>query len=174
MSGWCTQCGRRRGSDGRCVNCDPWWTSPLIQVGGPALAICCVFLVGLVAAVSSPRSDPAADSSGDRQAPPAIFSTGAVATRLTPPVGPLSAPYVAAAPPPLATMPTLPADYFAPPPPPDAQQMAEFEELRYRVRVASGQMRSLTDSQARYGTYTPASPSTEKRGPGSVSASQPL
>ena len=33
--GWCTGCGRRRGADGRCANCDAWWASPLVAVGGP-------------------------------------------------------------------------------------------------------------------------------------------
>lgn len=34
-SGWCGSCGRKRGPDGRCENCDPWWSSPLIQYGAP-------------------------------------------------------------------------------------------------------------------------------------------
>lgn len=42
-AGWCGSCGRRRGADGRCPNCDPWWTSPLVQTGGPV--VICVSLV---------------------------------------------------------------------------------------------------------------------------------
>lgn len=37
-SGWCGSCGRKRGPDGRCENCDPWWSSPLIQYGAPLIA----------------------------------------------------------------------------------------------------------------------------------------
>ncbi|MES2463007.1 MAG: hypothetical protein V4671_20675 [Armatimonadota bacterium] len=37
LSGWCPECGRRRGADARCKNCDPWWTSPLVQAGVPAV-----------------------------------------------------------------------------------------------------------------------------------------
>lgn len=147
MSGWCTTCGRRRGSDGRCVNCDPWWTSPLIQVGGPALAITCVFLVGLVAAVTPPKADPSAVSSeSGRSSAPALFTPPAAPTYITP-TGPLTAPTFAAAPPPLATIPQLPPEFFQPTPPPDAQQMAEFEQLRYQVRLASIEMRARSDGQ---------------------------
>lgn len=35
QSGWCGSCGRKRGKDGRCETCDPWWTSPLVTYGGP-------------------------------------------------------------------------------------------------------------------------------------------
>lgn len=46
-SGWCGSCGRKRGPDGRCENCDPWWTSPLIQYGGPLVAgVTLILLVG--------------------------------------------------------------------------------------------------------------------------------
>ncbi len=37
LSGWCPECGLRRGADSRCKNCDPWWTSPLVQAGIPVL-----------------------------------------------------------------------------------------------------------------------------------------
>ena len=36
-SGWCDGCGRRRGRDGRCPNCDPWWGNAFIQIGGPMI-----------------------------------------------------------------------------------------------------------------------------------------
>jgi|GEM_PF-977055 hypothetical protein len=44
-AGWCGNCGRRRGPDGRCSNCDPWWTSPLFQIGGPAVLLVSLFLI---------------------------------------------------------------------------------------------------------------------------------
>ncbi|MBC8104224.1 MAG: hypothetical protein H7Z41_16740 [Cytophagales bacterium] len=37
LPGWCPECGRRRSGDARCANCDPWWTSPIIQAGLPVL-----------------------------------------------------------------------------------------------------------------------------------------
>ncbi|MBB6050654.1 hypothetical protein [Armatimonas rosea] len=178
MSGWCTTCGRRRGADGRCINCDPWWTSPLIQVGGPALAICCVFLVGIVAALTPPKPDPALGSShhGGSSSTPTVFSSPALSSGFVPPVGPLSAPRMAQAPPPLAAMPQLPASFFAPPPPPDAQQQAEFEQLRYQVRLASIQMRSRNEALTRYEpTFVPAgSPAKGQPGALSLSPSQSL
>ena len=48
LSGWCQQCGRKRGADGRCADCDGWWTSPLLRVGGPVIAVGTVLMVGLI------------------------------------------------------------------------------------------------------------------------------
>jgi hypothetical protein len=56
-SGWCTQCGRRRGDDGRCTNCDPWWTSGLIQVGAPLVAGTAALLVIFIASVGGRRPE---------------------------------------------------------------------------------------------------------------------
>ena len=39
---WCLRCGRRRGADGHCPDCDGWWTAPVYLYGG-----------GLVAAVTT-------------------------------------------------------------------------------------------------------------------------
>jgi hypothetical protein len=38
-SGWCHECGRKRGNDGRCARCDGWWTSPLLIFGFPIIAV---------------------------------------------------------------------------------------------------------------------------------------
>lgn len=47
-AGWCGNCGRKRGPDGRCANCDPWWTSPIVQIGGPiALLVSLGLIVGI-------------------------------------------------------------------------------------------------------------------------------
>jgi hypothetical protein len=150
-SGWCTVCGRRRGGDGRCVNCDPWWTSPLIQVGGPILAVGSLLLVGLAGAVTPPRRDTPASSAASRPSPPraAIFTSPTVSGSSIASAGPLSAPPLQAAPPPLAAMPQLPPDFYAPKPNPDAAMMESFEWLRYSVRVASNQMRARSELQAR-------------------------
>lgn len=42
--GWCAGCGRRLTRDGRCSNCDAWWASPLVGVGGPLLLVILVAL----------------------------------------------------------------------------------------------------------------------------------
>ncbi|WP_309715771.1 hypothetical protein [Armatimonas sp.] len=150
-SGWCTVCGRRRGADGRCVNCDPWWTSPLIQVGGPILAVGSLLLVGLAVAVTPPHRDTPASSAASRPPRPsaAIFTPPTVSGSSIASAGPLSAPPLQAAPPPLAPMPQLPPDFYAPKPDPDAAMMESFEWLRYSVRVASNQMRTRSEMQAR-------------------------
>ncbi len=139
-SGWCTACGRRRGNDGRCINCDPWWTSPLIQVGGPVLAVGSLFLVGLAIAVTPPRPDPAVASS----ARPTLFTPPAITRPFANSVAPLAPPAVQHPAPPLAAFPQLPASYFAPKPDPDAAMMESLAWLRYHVSVASGQMRSYS------------------------------
>ena len=46
-------------------------------------------------------------------------------------------------------MPQLPPDFYAPKPDPDAAMMESFEWLRYSVRVASNQMRTRSEMQAR-------------------------
>ena len=54
-SGWCGTCGLRRGADGRCSNCDAWWTSPLVQYGAPLL-IAFTFLLILGVSLLRPKS----------------------------------------------------------------------------------------------------------------------
>ena len=165
-SGWCTVCGRRRGNDGRCVNCDPWWTSPLIQVGGPILAVGSLFLVGLALAVAPPRPDPAAASSRPR---PTLFTPPAVSSTFASPVAPLAPPPVQHAAAPLAAMPQLPPDFYAPKPDPDAALMENLEWLRYHVRVASGQMRAHSAREMQQ----PSAATTIKT-QGQLTADQPI
>lgn len=153
-SGWCTTCGRRRGNDGRCINCDPWWTSPLIQVGGPILAVGSLLLVGLSIAVTPPRPDPAAQSAQTAR-PPALLSSPTLPLSASLGPAPLSPPPAPQAVPPLATIPQLPPEFYAPKPPPDAALMADFEWLQYRVRVASGQMRIQSDTSRQRERFTP-------------------
>lgn len=45
LSGWCRHCGRKRGADGRCADCDGWWTSPLLTSGVPVIALGTAFLL---------------------------------------------------------------------------------------------------------------------------------
>ena len=60
----------RRGGDGRCVNCDPWYTSPLVQVGVPALAATAAALVLLVSVAGpKPSLTPTSQRSAVTQAP---------------------------------------------------------------------------------------------------------
>jgi hypothetical protein len=57
LSGWCTECGRRRGADARCSNCEPWWTSPLVQAGIPAV-LGALFLMTSVSALIKQTEKP--------------------------------------------------------------------------------------------------------------------
>lgn len=74
LSGWCPGCGRRRGPDARCANCDPWWTSPLFQLGVPAV-LATLFLFSTTSAVLR-TSAPAAhrEGRGRQAAAPAAWS----------------------------------------------------------------------------------------------------
>ena len=47
-SGWCVDCGMRRGTDGRCANCDPWWTHPMLQHGGMAVVLAVIGTIIMV------------------------------------------------------------------------------------------------------------------------------
>ena len=47
-SGWCVDCGMRRGADGRCANCDPWWTHPMLQHGGMAVVLAVIGTIIMV------------------------------------------------------------------------------------------------------------------------------
>ncbi|WP_394796386.1 hypothetical protein [Armatimonas sp.] len=171
VSGWCTACGRRRGNDGRCVNCDPWWTSPLVQVGGPIVAVGSVLLIGLAIALTPPKPDPAvASASSGHSSPPALSPFSApIPSHNTLSLGPLSPPQFqpSAA---LAPIPKLPESFFAAPPHPDAAMLENFEQLRYQVRVASNQMRLHNE----FGARSEQSPRYQPRTPVMGINSQPL
>ena len=47
-SGWCVDCGMRRGADGRCANCDPWWTHPMLQHGGMAVVLAVIGTIVMI------------------------------------------------------------------------------------------------------------------------------
>src|SRR5438105_4566739 len=53
---WCPNCGRRRNPDGRCPDCDPWWTSPVVQYGGPLSLLIVLALLGGIALTQSHNS----------------------------------------------------------------------------------------------------------------------
>lgn len=94
---WCAGCGRKRTPDGRCPNCDAWWASPLVQVGGPVL-LAGLFLTAL--GVSTLRSQNAAvRPTALLTAPPPLRAAALVA----PLPGP--APIALAAPPEKAPLP---------------------------------------------------------------------
>ena len=46
--GWCGQCGRRLGRDGRCSNCDPWWTSPIMYYAGGLTVLVTFVVLGII------------------------------------------------------------------------------------------------------------------------------
>lgn len=125
VSGWCPHCGRRRGSDGRCNNCDPWYTNPLVQYGAPFVAVVTVFLVAGAAMLSPRRAE------GDTS-PGAVLSAQATQAAYLPLNAPYAAPARVTSIPPMPTPPSpaTVAANFAPSQPTDAQQFEELENLR--------------------------------------------
>jgi len=163
-SGWCERCGRRRGGDGRCTNCDPWWTSALVQVGAPLLAACAALLVFVIATFGSrpaplPQRASSGSSTGGRGGgvlasplapgyPSAMLNTGF-------PSAP-SASYVASAP-------LFPSNSISggsswrsapimPSVNPDAARWAELERLRSMVWAADAFERNLPTQPESSGT----------------------
>jgi len=67
-SGWCVDCGMRRGVDGRCANCDPWWTHPMLQHGGMAVVLAIIGTIVMVTVGKAKERDfeEAARSGGSR------------------------------------------------------------------------------------------------------------
>ncbi len=164
-SGWCERCGRRRGGDGRCANCDPWWTSALVQVGAPLLAACAALLVFVIATFGSrPTAVPTRSASSGSAA-----TSGRGGGVLTSPLAPgypmalntsfPSAPapsYVASAPMfPNNSVPGGSGWRSAPivtPVNPDAARWAELEELRSMVWAADAYERKLPSAPSPSGT----------------------
>ena len=125
---WCDHCGRRRGGDGRCVECDGWWTHPLLVFGVPIVGGTTALLVTFLL-MSGPTARGAsllATSQSLRPATAPVFagSTGSRAGFVNP------SGFLAAARPlsrqPLPPMPVLPP----PSPAPEAMQIAELGHLR--------------------------------------------
>jgi hypothetical protein len=105
------------------------------------LAVGTFLLVALVVALTPPKPDSAQSASGSLSAPTLSPFSAPLTTSLapSPSLGPLAPPMVSS--PTLAPIPQLPASFFAPPPNPEAEQLHQFEQLRYQVRLASIQMR---------------------------------
>jgi hypothetical protein len=106
-AGWCGSCGRRRGADGRCPNCDPWWTSALVQTGGPVVICVTLFLILGISLLRGRTNTTTPLAAAPRSAPysygasPAMpFATGAPSYPMTsmpaPPPAPVSIPVMAA------------------------------------------------------------------------------
>jgi hypothetical protein len=53
---WCPNCGRRRGPDGRCASCDPWWTMPVVQYSAGLSMLVLLLLLGGIA-IFQPHND---------------------------------------------------------------------------------------------------------------------
>jgi hypothetical protein len=141
QSGWCVACGRRRGSDGRCGNCDPWWTSPLVQVGGPILALGSLLLVVLLLSVSpvpqATRPTASNHSSGElpRSTMPSLLSASTPGFG-NPEMSALSAPPVQTAVAPLPPI-QLSPDVFRPLPTEDQLLINQMNQMRFLADSAS-------------------------------------
>ena len=150
-SGWCERCGRRRGGDGRCMNCDPWYTSPLVQVGVPVLAGVAAALVLLVSAFGpKPSLTPSSRAPVSEPAiAPAVLSAPSPAFSAFAPSAPsrsgvASAPFYVPPPPPSA----MPVAWTAAPAAasPDRQKWDDLEQLRSLVWSAAAAERSSPSS----------------------------
>jgi hypothetical protein len=161
-SGWCERCGRRRGGDGRCSNCDPWWTSPLLQVGAPLVAGCAAVLVFLISTYGTRPSE----RLGARETRPMSAPMPSAPSVLMPggPAGSVASilPYA-----PTAPFVANPAPTFASPrsidrsqgwssaplqetPSPEAMCWAELEQLRSMVWAADAAERQSSPSGGGY------------------------
>ncbi len=165
-SGWCQECGRRRGADGRCANCDPWWTSPLLMVGLPCVAATCFGLFLLVTALGGKRPVTVAAAAPVSSSAP-VFSAYAspgspvqMASALPAPPPVFSVPALAAAPGPVANLGPLPTaqDRFL-------RRYAEQESLRQTASFvdsaisADATAREQAEAQGRDAYFSPAQPS---------------
>ena len=120
VNGWCSGCGRKFTPEGRCPNCDAWWASPLVRVGGPLLALTLVLLVlGIQALRPQEAERPAAPVlSAPREAPAS-------------PASPLWAPQTARVPAPEAPLPPL-ERYVEPAPQTASAAVSQAEQMRLR------------------------------------------
>jgi hypothetical protein len=119
-AGWCGNCGRRRGADGRCANCDPWWTSPLFQTGGPIILLVSLILI-VSLSVFGKRQENASNGGGNR-IPATVITPNLPATRIPSYVNRPSAPVNIPPPSSIAS--------YAPPPTAEQIQYRQLQELR--------------------------------------------
>jgi hypothetical protein len=163
-SGWCERCGRRRGGDGRCTNCDPWWTSALIQVGAPLLAASAALLIFVITTFGSrpsPIPERAASARTGGGVLGAPMATGYPSSALNTgfPSAP-SASFVASSGPTYATTRAMDSGWQAPavvaPVDPDAARWAELEQLRSLVWAADAAERQTQPPSRFSGTFVAA------------------
>lgn len=158
-AGWCGNCGRRRGPDGRCANCDPWWTSPIFQIGGPiVLLISLVLIVGI--AVLKPGED-------NRPRIPATTVTSTIPATRIPGYG-VGGGYAATripASPPVIAAPRLSA--YALPPSPDQIQYQRLQELRRMTAYVDSVVQEQYNIRAQQARYQSSYPVPAARRPAS-------
>lgn len=86
-SGWCLQCGKRRGGDGRCSDCDGWWTSPLFTIGAPVIGAATLLLLFGVTLLRRQMPLPRIARASVLSSPISTADSGSVLTmRPTPPL----------------------------------------------------------------------------------------
>lgn len=144
QSGWCVACGRRRGNDGRCVNCDPWWTSGLVQVGGPIIAVG-MLLMTIVLVTISPTAQTAthrvpSQASSGRVSGMNLLGSPALGGPSSP-LSSLSAPSVQTAYAPLPPILVAPSA-FSQPLTEDQRLFNDLTQLRSLANTGSAAMRS--------------------------------
>jgi len=143
LSGWCPECGRRRGADARCANCDPWWTSPLFQVGIPAVLV--AFLAISRAAMTWGRQHPVSAPSTTVSATHGVDSESAGYWPGTPVriAAVVSVPYRPA---PSIYVPVMPVRYatpvFSPVVSPESVRQMQMEQIRRQGQYLDSVLRA--------------------------------
>jgi hypothetical protein len=171
-SGWCERCGRRRGGDGRCSNCDPWWTSPLLQVGAPLVAGCAAILVFLISTYGTrPSERLGAREIGPASSSPSVLMPGGPAGSVASilplaPTGTIATNSSSA----LVASPSMERGWRSAPlqelPSPEQQRWAELEQLRSLVWAADAAERQSRDGSLGQSDAVPSSSESVLGGPG--------
>ena len=154
-SGWCDNCGRRRGADGRCVACDPWWTSPFYVYGSLTVLSVTAILLTVIPMLRRPvaiaRHNPGVTNVAVLQsnttwgsAPPAVSVPNVLpAFRSVSP----TAPVIVVPTPSLRTLPPPNAD--------DTASLSELARLRAMTDFAAGAETRRAVSRALSGAPPP-------------------
>ena len=132
---WCDGCGRRRGADGRCPVCDPWWTSPFYVYGSFLTVAVATLLLTILPLLRTPSPNSPANPPGSPTVAVLVSSPG---------FAPVGTPVVQIAAPPAAPLRrpalTVPAPLVAAFPQPPTQMNAGLGNL--------ARLRAMTDYAA--------------------------
>lgn len=166
LGAWCSSCGRERDDSGRCPNCDSWWKSPLLTVGGPLIALTLMGMATLIS-FTSPlrgadggyptivRKNSAPAAAADRYSPaggnsPFYFGTPAATPAAPRPALPLS------------SAPSIPVSVLYAPPPSVVRERdawarhAALLQMTREAEYAAGSLVEQEDSISGGASFAPA------------------